>query len=222
MQINDAIRLRRSIRGFKLNPVPKRILEDILGKCLWAPSSRNQQSWEFAILGGEVMEQIKILLDAKLRAKEKEIPDLPAYELPENYLRRANALRDGVDRHQFPPGTEKLEEKRAAYWLKGGCFYDAPNAIILYTEKSLGPKAIFDGGIMAQTIALAALEHGLGTCITIRPVNWPEILREKLGIPSSKLILVAIAIGYPDNEDKVNSYPRQRDPLSSFVHWYGF
>jgi len=222
MEINEAIRSRRSIRGFKPDPVPKRILEEILEKCLWAPSSRNQQSWEFAVLGGELMKQIKDLLAAKIKAKEKEIPDLPAYELPEIYLRRANALRDGIDRHQFPPGTERLEEKRAAYWIKGGCFYDAPNAIILYTEKSLVPKAIFDGRIMAQTIALAALEYGLGTCITIRPVNWPDMLREKLGIPPSKLILVAIAIGYPDPQDKVNSYPRQRDPLSSFIHWYGF
>ena len=222
MEIMEAIRSRRSIRGFKTDPVPKKVIEEILDKCRWVPSSRNQQSWEFAILGEPVMDKLKALLAEKIKAKEKENPDLPAFELPEPYLRRANDLRDRIDRHQFPPRTDGIDDKRAEYWIKGGCFYDAPNAIVLYTEKALGPKAIFDGGIMAQTIALAALEYGLGTCITIRPMNWPDMLREMLGIPESKLILVAIAIGYPDPGALVNTYERNRDPLSAFVHWHGF
>jgi len=222
MEIMEAILSRRSVRGFRPDPVPKKVIEEILDKCRWAPSSRNQQSWEFAVLGGPIMDKLKAVLADKIKGKERENPDLPAFNLPEPYLSRANDLRDRIDRQQFPPGTEQIDEKRAAYWIKGGCFYDAPNAIVLYTEKALGPKAIFDGGIMAQTIALTAMEYGLGTCITIRPLNWPDMLKEMLGIPESKLILVALVLGYPDPEAVVNTYERNRDPLSTFVHWYGF
>jgi nitroreductase len=221
MEIIEAIHNRRSIRGYKSDPVPKTVLKELLEACLWAPSSRNQQSWETAVLGGQTMERAKTLLSEKIRTEASENADLPPAELTGPYLRRATELRDSIDTHQFPPGTDNLEEKRAQYWLRGGTFWDAPNAIILYTEKALGPKAIFDGGIMAQTIALAALHYGLGTCILIRPVNWPDMLRELLGISESKLILVAIAIGYPDPEVLANTYERHRDPLNDFVHWHG-
>jgi len=74
---------------------------------------------------------------------------------------------------------------------------------------------------MAQTIALAALAYDLGTCLMTTPVAWPEILRELLGIPESKLIALAIAIGYPDGEAKVNTFERTREPLETFTHGYG-
>ena len=81
---------------------------------------------------------------------------------------------------------------------------------------------VFDAGIIAQTICLAALNYGLGTCITLRPVYWPEMLRELLGIPESKLILMAIAIGYPSHEAVINSFPRHRVPLDVLTRWRGF
>lgn len=59
MEVIDAIRNRRSIRGFKPKPVSREILEEILNISLWAPSSRNQQSWEFAVLGGSAMDKVK-------------------------------------------------------------------------------------------------------------------------------------------------------------------
>jgi len=220
MEMIEAIRNRRSIRGFKSDSVPKKVLEDLLDTCLWAPSSRNQQSCEFAILGGKKMDEIKALLSKKINSKESENPDLPPAELTGEHLRRATELRDSVDRHQFPLGTDRFDEKRAEYWLKGGNFWNAPNAIIIYVDKYLGPKAIFDGGIMAQTIALTALAYDLGTCIMMRPVNWPDFLRERLTIPESKLILVAIAIGYPDPKVLANSYERHRDPLGGFARFY--
>ena len=59
MDIIEAIRNRRSIRGYKPDPVPKKVLEELLETCIWAPSSRNQQSWKIAVLGGQVMEKAK-------------------------------------------------------------------------------------------------------------------------------------------------------------------
>ncbi len=221
MEIIEAIHNRRSIRGFKPDPVPRKVLEEILESCLWAPSARNTQSWEFAILGGKVMEEVKVRLNELVKADAKVNPDLGNPEFPEPYLTRAEEARDHIDRHQFPPGIEKLDEKRAEYWMRGGRFHDAPNGIILYTEKALGGRAILEGGIMAQTIALAALPYGLGTCLMQRPVWWPDMIKEVLGIPESKLLLMAIAVGYPNPEARVNNYERSREPLKTFAHWYG-
>ncbi len=58
MNILEAIRSRRSIRSFKPTPVPKKVLEEVLVHGLWSPSGSNTQPWEFAVLGGKVMEEV--------------------------------------------------------------------------------------------------------------------------------------------------------------------
>ncbi len=229
MEVIKAIRSRRSIRSFKPDPIPKKVLEELLNVCLWAPSASNTQPWEFAVLGGKIIEDVKDHIietikehwDTSLLKFKDTNPDIPYPELPEVYRQRALAIRTRIDSHQFPPKTKGLDEKRAAYLLYGGRFYGAPNAIILYTEKSICPKAILDIGIMVQTIAMAAPAYGLGTCLMSMPVVWPDILRELLDIPESKLIALAIAIGYPDTDAVVNTFERTRDPLDTFTKWHG-
>jgi len=221
MEVMEAICSRRSIRAFKPDPVPREVLEDLLRACRWAPSARNTQPWDLVVLGGKVMDKVKICLTNKIKAKTEPSADIPVPELPEPYSRRAIEQRDRVDMAQFPLGTEGLSKKRAAYWITGGCFHDAPNGIIICLERALYPKMLFDVGIMAQTICLAAITYGLGTCITLRPVYWPSMLRELLGISETKLLVMAIAIGYPMPEARINNFIRLREPLESFVHWCG-
>jgi nitroreductase len=148
----------------------------------------------------------------------------PAPPLPEIYAQRAAEYRTVTDAFQFPPGTADVEEKRRLYAYNGGRVHDAPNAIIIYSVKTMlnWPSGLMNIGILAQTICLAALAKGLGTCIMGRPVAWPNLVRELTGIPQSKAIIISIAIGYPDKEAKINNYPRTRLPLESLVKWYGF
>jgi nitroreductase len=231
MEIIEAIRNRRSIRSYKSDPVPRKVLEEILDTCRWTTSASNTQPWEFAILGGKKMEELKARLVEKIKMSWDSStltfadinPDVPRPEAgwPEPYLHRVLELRGRIDSYQFPAGTEQLDERRAGYMLHGGRLYDAPNAIILYTESSMCPMALFDTGAIAQAICLAALNYGLGTCIMGMVVTWPDILRELLDIPDSALIVMGIAIGYPDNEARVNNFVRTREPLDTFTHWYG-
>jgi nitroreductase len=75
--------------------------------------------------------------------------------------------------------------------------------------------------MIAQTVALAALHFGLATCIMSMVTYWPEVYREKKIVPDNKLIAFGIAIGYPEMEARVNTFTRTREPLDTFVHWYG-
>ena len=230
MSIIQLIRSRRSIRSFKPDPIPVKVLEELFDACRWAPSGANQQPWEFAILGGRVIEELKARFIKKvesewdnthLRYKNRN-PDIPITDIPEPFLKRVSKLRATIDRHQFPTGTAMLDEKRAVYRLYGAQFYGAPSAIIMYVDKALLPNSLIDIGLMAQTICLAALSHGLGTCIMQTVVWWPDILRDLLPIPESKAIVLGIAIGYIDTKALVNSFERTREPLKAFAQWYGF
>jgi nitroreductase len=53
MELIDAIKGRRSIREFKSDPVPRRIIEDIIEAGNWAPSAKNGHQWRFTVLTGK-------------------------------------------------------------------------------------------------------------------------------------------------------------------------
>jgi nitroreductase len=135
-------------------------------------------------------------------------------------MSRQQSLRALTDSIRYPLGTKNLEAKQLENREKMLRFFDAPNAIIIYSDDR-GPSAIEGIGIVSQTICLAALAYGLGTCIMGIPVLWPEIFRELLNIPEGKPIVTSIAIGYPDFEDPINTFPRPREPLDNLVEWHG-
>jgi nitroreductase len=221
MDIIDAVRSRRSIRRFKPDPVPREVLVQLLEVSRWSPSGSNTQPWELAVLGGKVLEEVKGRLVKSMQSVESH-PDIPYPPMPEPFRSRQKEVMQLMDAYQFPPGTEGLKEKRAANRFISGRFFEAPAAIIVSVEREISPRAFLGLGMLAQTISLAALDFGLGTCIMSMAVYWPEIYRELLGIPESKLIAFGIAIGYPDREARVNNFERTREPLETNVSWYGF
>jgi nitroreductase len=222
MEIIKAILTRRSIRRFKPDPVPRKVLEEILAACQWAESPMNTQPAEFAVIGGEVIKELKDRMTEKFAADAPEEPEFAALVLPELCSQRAADYRNSTDAFQFPAGTENLEEKRRLYGLTNVQFRTAPDAIIVYADKTIGlhPYVLIGVGAMAQTICLAALAHGLGTCIM--GVRYATMIKEILGIPQSKVILHLIGIGYPDSEARINNFTRTRISLGSCVSWHGF
>jgi nitroreductase len=82
--------------------------------------------------------------------------------------------------------------------------------------------AIFAIGAIAQTVCLAALNYGLGTCIEDQGIRFPEVVRKFTHIPESKRIIAGIAIGYPDWDNEINKDFRGREPLDTMAGFYGF
>ena len=58
MELIEAIRARKSVRGYKADPVPMQILDDILQAVVRAPSPTNTQPWKFTVVAGKVLEWI--------------------------------------------------------------------------------------------------------------------------------------------------------------------
>ena len=68
-----------------------------------------------------------------------------------------------------------------------------------------------DIGAVMQTICLAALHYGLGTCIEDQGVMYPAVLRKFAGIPESRRIIISIAVGYPDWDFPANKVESARE-----------
>jgi len=221
MELEESIKLRKSIRGYQPTPVPKEVLLQILEIATRAPSATNIQPWKFTVLGGKPLEELKDALQEKFLAGEEPRPDfdyVPRYTGV--YQERQVAL--AKDLFQLMNITRDDKVKRVEWNLKILRFFDAPNAIIISVDREVsGFLSIFSLGIVTQTISLAALNSGLGTCIEQGPVFYPDVVRQITGISESQKIVIGIAIGYPDWDFPANKLVSEREPLENVVTWLG-
>lgn len=226
MEIIEAIQYRRSVRSFKQDPIPREILEQLLLISRWSPSGSNTQPWEILVLVGRVLDEVKGRLDGVMRTEPGKTstaahPDIPYPPMPEPFVGRQRALGKQMQAHlslqeSYRPGASSSERRTSA-----AHFFGAPAGLIVCVEKEISPRSYLGLGMIAQTIALAALNYGLGTCIMSMVTYWPEIYRDMFHIPESKLVAFGIAIGYPNMDDRINTFPRTREPLETFTKWYG-
>ncbi|MFH1381369.1 MAG: nitroreductase [Chloroflexota bacterium] len=222
MDVVTALKTRKSIRGFLPRPVPRETLEEILKIACRAPSGANTQPWEVAVVGGEKMKELKDAIYQAAKSGVAEMSDFTHgyHGQKEPYLSRQREVGFGL---YGLLGIKREDRQRREEWgLQGRRFFDAPNALVLYLDKDLGPLTVFDVGLFAQSITLTALTFGLGTCILASVARFPNIIRGMLGIPPEKKIVCGIAIGYPDDAHPANKLESTRAPLSEFTKWYGF
>ena len=57
MDFEELVNTRKSVRGFKSQPVPRAVIEEIIEVAKRAPSSMNTQPWHVHVLTGEPLEQ---------------------------------------------------------------------------------------------------------------------------------------------------------------------
>ncbi len=222
MNIIDAIKKRKSIRGYTSEPVPMETLREILKLANRAPSAMNTQPWEFLVMGGDVLKQVREMNTEKFRAEVTPGSEHSVIGWQKDsvyFTRQVNLAKElfklmGIERQD--------KEKRARWAERGFRFFDAPAAIIVLTDQSLDKNApLIDIGIVIQTICLAALHYGLGTCIEDQGCMYPDTLRQVVGIPDNKRIVMAIAIGYPDWNFPANQVETTRVSVEENTIWCG-
>lgn len=219
MDLIDAIKTRKSIRGYKPDPVPKEVLEEILEVSIRAPSAMNTQPWEITIVAGEALEQIKQANIEKFDAGERPHSHGGRGAYSGTYRERQVAL--AIQLFQLMNITREDKAGRTEWMKRGFRFFDAPAAIILSVDQSLGESAEFDIGTITQTIALMAVSHGLGTCIQDQGVMYPDVIRKLTGIPDSNRIVICLSIGYPDWDFPANKVQSEREPVKNNTTWCG-
>ncbi len=59
MEFDEVILARRSIRGYKPDPVPPKLITEILALAMRSPSSMNTQPWNFYVITGAPLDRIR-------------------------------------------------------------------------------------------------------------------------------------------------------------------
>ena len=221
MELVEAIKSRKSIRGYKSTPVSKAILAQILEIATNAPSSMNTQPWKFTVLGGKALDELKEALQKRFLEGAELHPDFGLSPPPSGvYRNRQVDLAKSL--FQLLDIAKEDRGKRTEWTAKAFRFFDAPNVMIISMDEEISSYSyIFSLGAISQTIALVAVDFGLGTCIEGNSILYPEVIRQITGIPESQKIVAGIAIGYPDWDFPANRLRSTREPLDTVATWLG-
>lgn len=218
MDAIECITNRISIRKFKPEEVPEDKLLRIFEIARFSPSYKNSQPWQAVIVSGSKKEALSKMLTNLIESGVTPKPDIPIAKTwtPEiqeritlNLKKRSEIF--GID--LLDPETIK-RSKIANY-----NFYGAPHGIFLYQDASLPEWSLFDLGIFAQTLMLAAFAEGLGTVAQAFLTEYAPQIKEFLGIPASNRLILGISIGYPDTESPINKYKSSRLEATEIVRF---
>jgi nitroreductase len=59
MELEEAIRTRRTFKAFRPDPVPRETLDELFELARWAPSHNLMNPWRFRVIGPEALEMLK-------------------------------------------------------------------------------------------------------------------------------------------------------------------
>jgi len=223
VDVITAVKKRKSIRGYKPDPVPKQVLEQILELARHAPSAMNTQPWEFTVLTGEVLENVRQSNVDLLKSGVPPNPEHVVTSWPRESIYRQRQVNLAKQLFQLMDIPREDKEKRAKWLERGFRYFDAPAVIIISTDRCLSESGpLLDIGAAIQTICLIALDFGLGTCIEDQGVAYPGVLRKYADIQESKRIIAAIAVGYPDWDFPANKVESERESIKKATTWLGF
>ena len=219
MELLEGMKTRKSWRAFKATPIPEEMLRKVFQVAGNSPSYTNTQPWEVAVVTGKRKEELSKLLYNLSDSATPTNPDFPpAGNWPPELEKRGR--EHGAKRFEAAGVARDNQQQRKKFGLRNFEFYGAPCAIFLFLDRALGQWSVFDTGLFAQNLILSAHSFGLGSCLQVALVGYPDAVRQYLEIPKSKRLLIGISIGYPDPEAKINTYRAEKIGLDAFVQWY--
>ena len=220
METLQAIRERKCIRAYLDKPVAAELVSDLLEHARWAPSGVNSQPWQVAVVRGESKRRIGDAIIAARERKQDENPDYHYYPdaWREPFRQRRKAC--GLALYQALGIGREDEQQRLEAWYRNYHFFHAPVGLLFFIPRELQTGSWLDLGMFLQNIMLAARHHGLDTCPQASMAEYPDIVREVLGLPAELLLVCGMALGYADPEAPVNRYRLPREAPESFTRWY--
>jgi nitroreductase len=215
MDLLKVIKERKSIRAFTPDPIPKETIEEILKLAILAPSAINLQPWDLIVVTGEERERLSRRL---IKAyKEKKISCGPGNVKP---LPKTFAKRGAKTLELMNPFFEEMEVDPNQFINEGSCnFYGAPAAIFFCLDDSFPKARVVDIGLALGYLILTAHEFRLGTCPIGLITAYEDEIKELLNIPENKMVVIGVALGYPDEKSPINRFKSPREDIGNLIRW---
>jgi nitroreductase len=172
MDFDEVVVKRRSIRKFKEECVPEKVVGKVLEAGRWAPSAGNSQPWRFVIVTDSgVKERIaKVCTESSRKAWAK-----------------------------FSPERARYLAARGGSWDKSGMAKVPVLVAVCYEvpERMKEELALGSAWIAVENMLLAATAEGLGSCVyTFYDVEEEDRIKAILRVPGQYRIAAMIQLGY--------------------------
>lgn len=223
MDYDTVVHGRRSARGFKQQAVPRKVIEEIVELAVRAPSSMNTQPWHLYVVSGAPLDAIR------KENTERNLAGVP----PSREIRGHGAYVGAHRQRQIDIAVQLFEamgiarhdaEKRQDWVLRGFRQFDAPVSIVVTFDAELrdGDVAQFDCGGLVNALVNAAWSRGLGCVINSQGIMQSPVVRQYAGIPDDQVIMICVAMGYPDEAFAANHVVSRRRTVAEVATFVGF
>ena len=223
MEYHEVINGRRSTRGFLDKPVSVEVLKEVIELAVRAPSSMNTQPWHFHIVTGEVLDNIR---RENTKRNVEGVPPSREIKSPLGYQGKHRERQVEIAIQLFQEmGIERDDAEGRQDWvLRGFRQFDAPVAIIVTFDEELKEDDIskFDCGAAVNGLVNAGWSKGLGAVINSQGIMQSPVVREYAKIPDNQIIMICVAMGYPDEEFPENKVISKRRPIEEVATFHGF
>ena len=223
MEFDEVVLGRRSIRGYKPVPVPKTLIREVIEMAMRAPSSLNTQPWNFHVVTGGPLDRIR---KGNTERNLAGVPDSREFRSHGAYRGMHRERQKAIAAQLFAAMEIPWEDKakRKDWVLRGFRQFDAPVAVVVTYDRSIhgGDIAPFDCGAVTNALVTSAWSRGLGCVINSQGIMQSPVVREHAAIPDDQVIMICVAMGFPDESFPANAVVSKRKPVDEAVRFVGF
>ena len=208
---------RFSCRGFRADPVPRAVQQQVLALAQKTASWCNSQPWRVHVVEGAAIERFRGVMLAPQHEGERG----PDFAWPAEYrgvyrTRRqecALALYEAV-------GVARGDRVASAVQARENFrFFGAPHVAMITTDAALGVYGAIDCGGFVANFLLAAAGLGISTIPQAALASRPQRVRDFLSLPEDRLVVCGISFGYADSSHPANGFRTSRAPLADVANW---
>jgi len=218
--VDAAITTRRSLRAFLPTPVPRAMIEEILGVAARSPSGTNTQPWKVYVLTGSAKTELsrKIMAahnDPAERATHTEEYAYYPTEWKSPFIDRRRKV--GWDLYGLLDIAKTDKARMHAQHGRNYEFFDAPVGLMFTIDRIMQQGSWLDYGMFLQSIMVAARGRGLDTCPQAAFMQFHRIITAHIGAPENEQVVCGMSLGYADPDAVENTLVTEREPVSAFA-----
>jgi nitroreductase len=211
---------RHCKRAFLVTPVPRDLLENVLRAAADAPSTRNGQPWQVAVVTGQRKDALAHRLCAEFDNGAKPRPDYDYRGAHTDATIDARTRESTLGVLLAKGHKENDRASRRAHQRDNLGFYGAPVEMIFHLPADAMPGQFLELGLFLQNVMLGLVACGLGSCPQFSVAGYPNVIRTELSLGADRIVVCGLAVGYPDESVPVNSFRPGRAELAEYVQWH--
>lgn len=218
--VEAAIATRRSVRGFTREAVPLEAVRHMLALASRAPSATNTQPWRVHVMTGSALAGFTAECEAA-HADGQSWPAEYAYypaEWPSPYIERRRQV--GWALYGLLGIAKGDRDAAARQHGRNFGFFGAPVGMIVTIARALTTGSYLDVGMFLENVMVAARGYGLDTCPQAAFAFMHPIIRRRLALPETEIVVCGLALGHADPAEPANALETPRAGVDEFATFH--